>query len=451
MRFVRSLSLLLAGGVACGCAPAWADTEAAPSAATEAQPWVPMLLGAQYTGILQHLSPFGAAYSGPLSLTAAGDTETSHTFGAYFGVQLPACWQAYLDIEMFKGDGVGGGTGLGGLPDGDVVRAGTGLPKTPYVARAYLQYTLPLGDDSTSVSRAQDQLPGEVPAQGLSFKAGKLSVADDFDQNRYADSVRTQFENLAFVNNLAWDYAADTRGYTDGAMVAWTGPVWTLRFGRYRMPLLANHQQLEWPLTRAYGDNLELDWTGNTGTVLRFLVYRNVARMGVYDEAIAIGVEQGKAPDIVADDREGRVKTGYGFNLEQPLADGGDTGLFLRAGWDDGRSESFAYAEVDRTLSLGAQISGAHWGRGDDRVGLAIDYDALSSEHAAYLAAGGCGFILCDGKLDYGYEKILEGYYRAQLGKYAQLGPDIQYIFNPGYNRDRGPARIVGLRLRLYY
>lgn len=413
--------------------------------------WLPQLLAAQYTGIRQHLYPFAADYSGPLSLTSKGDTETSDTFGVYLGMRMPGHLAAYVDVEMFKGAGVGGGTGLAGLINGDVVRAGSGLPKTPYVARAFLQYTLPLDGATTHQDRAMDQLPGDAPVSAFGVKLGKLSVADDFDQNRYADSVRTQFLNLAFVNDLAWDYAADTRGYSDGLVLDLAQPAWALKFGYYRMPVQANHQQLEWPVSLAHGANLEFDFTADSGTVLRFLLYRNVARMGDYADAIAIGRRQGTPPSISADDMDGRVKHGYAINLEQPLADGGETGLFLRYGRDDGHTESFAYVEADQNLSLGTQLSGAHWGREDDRVGIAVSYEGLSSGHRAYLAAGGCGFSLCDGALDYGYERVLEAYYRAQLGKYVQLGPDFQFIEDPGYNRARGPARVAGLRLHLSY
>lgn len=296
-----------------------------------------------------------------------------------------------------------------------------------------------------------DQLPGDAPVSAFSAKLGKLSVADDFDQNRYADSVRTQFLNLAFVNNLAWDYAADTRGYTDGVTLDLAQPAWSLKFGYYRMPVQANHQQLEWPITLAHGANLEFDWSADSGTVVRLLLYRNVARMGVYADALAIAKQRGTTPSISADDMDGRVKQGYGINLEQPLADDGETGLFLRYGWDDGKTESFAYVEADQQLSFGGQLSGVHWGRGEDRVGLGLSYEALAGGHRAYLAAGGCGFSLCDGGLDYGYERVLETYYRAQFGRYVQFGPDFQFIQDPGYNRARGPVRVVGLRLHLSY
>lgn len=457
-KIAKQLLLLAIGAVSLVCTVARADSDANMATAAEADEaeaapnWIPQLLAAQYTGIRQHLYPFGAAYSGPLSLTPDGDTETSQTFGGYFGMQMSPHWQAYFDVEMFKGAGVGNAVGLGGITNGDVIREGNDLSKAPYIARVYLQYTLPLSGGVTRVARGQDQLPGEQPDSALVIKFGKLAVTDDFDQNRYANSTRTQFENWDFINNVAWDYAADTRGYTDGIVLAYLQPAWSLKFGVYRMPQRANQEALEWPITLAYGSNLELDLMPNqSGTVIRLLAYRNVARMGIYAQAIAIAQQTGSTPDIAADDAEGRVKHGFGLNIEQPLADGGDTGVFARLGWDDGHTETFAYTEVDRTASVGVQLSGVHWGRPQDQFGVAVAYNGLSSQHKVYLELGGCGFELCDGALNYGYEKILEAYYRFQVGRYMQVSPDVQFISNPGYNRDRGPARVVGLRLHASY
>ena len=432
--------------------PAQAQDTQGPEPALAAQAWEPMLLAAQYNGIYQHLDSFGAAYSGPLSLTSAGDDALSQTFGIYFGMALSSHWESYLDIERFVGGGVGNSTGLGSPTNGDVVRAGSGLPKDAYIARAYVQYLLPLGGGSTPEIRAQDQLPGEVPTEAFLFKAGKLSVADDFDQNRYANSARSEFESWALINDGAWDYPADTRGYSGGLVFGYLQADWSLKFGIYRMPQRANQEALEWPLSRAHGDDLELDLMPDaSGTVIRLLIYRNVGRMGIYQEAIARSLGTGAAPNIVADDADGREKHGIGLNLEQPLADEGDTGVFLRLGWDDGVTETFNFTEVDRTLSFGGQLSGSHWGLPDDRLGLALVIDGLSAVHQRYLGLGGCGFELCDGRLDYGHEAVMEAYYRMQAGKYAQIGPDIQFIENPGYNRDRGPVRVYGLRLHLQY
>jgi len=37
----------------------------------------------------------------------------------------------------------------------------------------------------------------------------------------------------------------------------------------------------------------------------------------------------------------------YGVNLEQLLADDGETGLFIQFGWNHGKAETFANTEVD--------------------------------------------------------------------------------------------------------
>jgi hypothetical protein len=421
----------------------------------------PMLVGAQYTYILQHQDALDAPYSGRLSLRPESDTQPTHTIGAYVG-WAPLDWgQLYLDTEKFMGAGVSGATGLGGLTNGDVVREGaSNLRKTFYIARLFARFMLPLGAGVSPVERAQDQIPGSEAITRLEMKIGRMAVNDDFDKNRYADSTRTQFMNWSLWANTAWDYAANTRGYTDGITIAYVSPAWSLRYGVYRMPEVANGQTLVGSLRNARGENLELTvsppWS--SGTVLRALLYRNTANMGIYDQALAIASVTHSVPSITADDRSGRHKTGFGFNVEQPLADGGDTGLFARFGWNDGKTESFVFTEVDNEVSAGAQVSGAHWWRKDDRLGIAAVSEGLSAPHREYLAAGGSGFLLGDGRLRYGREEILEVYYRLQLVQSigpvplrVQLSPDFQLIHNPGYNEDRGPARFWGIRLHLEY
>ena len=436
LRFTRAAMM-----VACGLATlaAYADDSA---------DFVPQLLGTQYTLIDQHQDALRSPYSGPLSLHANGDTERSHTFGAYLGVPLPWHLQFYFDMEMFKGEGVSGATGMAGLPNGDVIRSGTAnLGKRPYVARHVLRYTLPLSDETEDVAAAQDQLAGKEYTNRIEVKLGKFAVSDDFDKNRYANSTRTQFMNWALFNNAAWDFAADTRGYTNGLMLVWVNPEWTLRYGLFQMPFEANGQTLEWPLTRARGEQIEWSWQPQKdGFELRLLAFRNIARMGVYRDAIEIAQQNGGVPDIRADDQDGRHKYGYTANMELPLADNGDTGVFARLGWNDGRTESFAFTEADRTGSIGAQLSGTHWGRAHDQLAIAFAANGLSHDHRDYLAAGGVGFLIGDGRLAYAREQITEIYYAAEVMKHVTLSPDFQFVRNPGYNHDRGPARFLGLR-----
>lgn len=437
-----------------------ADTAA--SAATEApspaSDW-PQLLAAQYSFIEQRQSTLASPYQGALSLHPQGDRQATHTVGFYTG-WAPLSWgQLYLDAEKFMGAGVSGATGLGGLTNGDVIRQGApGLKKEFYIARLYARFMLPLGAEVAPVSRGQDQVPGTEAVRRLELKVGRLSLADDFDRNSYANSTRTQFLNWSLWNNTAWDFAADTRGYTDGFVIGYTSLRWSLKYGMFRMPLYANGQTLE-TLLRARGENLELTLAPPAvSTIVRLLAYRNTARMGDYAAALTAAAATGAAPDVAATDQQGRHKTGFGVNTEQPLADDGDTGLFLRLGWQDGRTEDFAFTEVDRQASAGGQLSGVHWARGEDRLGVGFVLDGLSDVHRDYLAAGGSGFLLGDGRLNYAHEQILETYYRAQwswvrggVALRAQLTPDFQYIQSPGFNQDRGPVRFYALRVHLEY
>jgi len=436
------------------------DTAPAPPVTQTPESKLPALLGAQYTFIVQHQTSLHSPYAGALSLDPTGDTQPTHTLGVYFG-WAPLHWaQAYLDVEKFMGDGVSHATGLGGLTNGDVVREGaSGLKKEFYIARSYLRLVLPLGSEVTAVARAQDQIPDSEASTHLEFKFGRLAVNDDFDRNRYAGSARTQFMNWSLWQNTAWDYAANTRGYTDGAVLGFVTAAWSLRYGVYRMPVLANGQTLESSLSVARGENVELTmspWA--SGTVLRLLAYRNRAGMGDYLAALRLAAVAGTTPDIVADDRPGRHKWGLGINAEQPLADEGETGLFARLGWNDGKTESFAFTEVDQHLSVGGQLALGRWHRPQDRVAVAIVAEGLSAPHREYLAAGGSGFLLGDGRLNYAPEQIVEAYYRWQLdeslGRFPwrlQLSPDVQYVRNPGFNHDRGPVGFWSLRLHLEY
>jgi len=417
--------------------------------------WMPKVLGMQYNEICQNMPDFHSPYEGPNSLTTDNNKGhgSSQIYRLYLGSQITSSLQVYLDIEMAQGNGISNAVGLGAYTNGDVIRQGSSdLGNGPYIARLYARYVHPLSGETEKVERAMEQLPGLEYTSHIEIKAGKFAAADDFDVNRYANNTRTQFLNWGFINNTAWDFAADTRGYSNGVFIALVEPQWKLALGYYQMPTTANGNDLDSNILLSGGYNLELTVKPNEkGTVLRFLTYYNRGRMGNYDEAISLGQLTGTIPDIKADDKEGRTKYGVSLNIEQPLADDGETGLFARIGWSDGNNEAFAYTEADQHLSAGVQVSGIHWGRKEDRVGIAYLVDGLSSHHQDYLAGGDSGFMLGDCRLNYGWEQVFELYYRIQLGSYIQLSPDYQFIQNPGYNKDRGPVAVYSMRVRLSF
>jgi len=296
------------------------------------------------------------------------------------------------------------------------------------------------------------QLPTREPTSRIEIKAGKMAPTDNMDWNRYANNQRTQFLNYAFIFNTGWDNASDTRGYSYGIFAALVQPSWRLAWGSYMTPTTSNGYNLDKQLYRARGDNLELTLRPNEfGTVVSFLGYLNWGRMGDYGEAMAMASATGTTPDVHANEKPGHIKYGFGINLEQPLADKGETGLFARVGWSDGHTSTWSYTEVDQHISLGLQVSGVNWWRREDCFGIAYAVQGLAVPHKQYLAAGGIGMLIGDGNLNYGPERIFETYYRIQLGRYVQVSPDFQYIQNPAYNRDRGPAKVYSLRVRLYF
>lgn len=166
--------------------------------------------------------------------------------------------------------------------------------------------------------------------------------------------------------------------------------------------------------------------------------------MARYDDALALGQSTGSAPDISLARRD-NSKVGVGIGGEQQIND--DIGVFARASWADGKTETYAFTEIDRSVSFGTLVKGSQWGRSDDTVGLAAVINMLSPDHRRYLQQGGLGVFLGDGKLNYAPEQIVEAFYSFQATKHLWISADAQWIRNPGYNADRGPAVFFGTRL----
>src|SRR5271155_3568587 len=405
-------------------------------------------ISGQANFILQWHPSFPAAYSGPNSLNPHAENATSKLYTLYLGYEVTHTTEVFLDIESAQGHGISNALGLAGFANLDVVR-NPSLSHDPYVARAMIRQIIPLSSDRIIAERGPLALATSLPARRLEFRFGKFSLTDFFDLNTWGTDSHLQFLNWTVDNNGAYDYAANTRGYTDGALLEYDDRWWSVRFAETLMPKVANGIHLDADVAHARAENLEAEARGKlflhrAGTV-RLLAYLNHADMGNYEEAIRnFENNPSTPPDIISTRRQGRHKYGFGLNFEQELTP--LVGLFGRLGWSDGRNESFAYTEVDRTLQLGGFSKGNAWRRRNDRAGVAFVANGIVAAHQQYLALGGLGFLLGDGGLTYGPEKIVEGFYTAHVWRGFFASFDLQHVNNPGYNQDRGPVTVPTMR-----
>lgn len=402
--------------------------------------------------VFQWHPTFPAAYSGPNSLSAQAQSATTHIFTLYTGYELTSTTEVIADAEDATGGGIGGAVGLAGITNLDDVRTVSGiqLSTAPYLARLMIRQIIPLSDEKVPEERGPFALATSVPARRIEIRFGKFDLVDFFDLNSCGSDSHLQFLNWTTTNNGAYDYAANTRGYTDGVILEYDDHNFSARFAEALMPKVANGINLDADIARARSENIEFDYThnflpGRTGTI-RFLNYVNHANMGDYRQAIDNFLSSGgteQSPNIIATRQQGRIKYGFGVNVEQQLLP--HLQFFGRWGWNEGRHESFAYTEVDGTLELGAAFTDIPR-RKNDHAGFAYTQNAISGDHREYLALGGLGFLLGDGALDYAREEIIEGYYTLHVWRGAFVSSDLQHIWNPGYNQARGPVFVATLR-----
>lgn len=459
VRAALSIMLLLAGHVATAQGPAGAPDPA--TSVTHISTDTPTLfphtdsgrywVSGQVNVVLQGHGTFNASYSGPNSLTNWAQWATTHVMTLYTGYQLTHTTEVFADLEDATGNGIGNANGLAGYVNLDSVRLVQGVPlsKSPYLARLMIRQIIPLSSEKTEADRDELHLATSLPVRRIELRAGKFDLEDFIDLNTWGSDSHLQFLNWTVDANGAYDYAANTRGYTDGAIAEYDDHWFTARFAEAMMPKMANGQFLDADIARARAENLEFEARGDKiahrpGTV-RLLTYLNHANMGSYEQANADFLHHLTAtPNIVATRQQGRHKYGFGLNFEQEITP--QVGVFGRLGWSDGRNESFAYTEDDRTFELGAFLPGSTWHRSHDRVGVAAVGNGIVAAHQQYLALGGLGFLLGDGALTYGHEKIVESFYTAHLWRGFYATYDYQHINNPGYNQARGPLSVSGFR-----
>jgi high affinity Mn2+ porin len=410
-------------------------------------------LSGQANFIFQTHPPFYAAYSGKNSLSPDYEKATSRVMTLYTGVRLDNSTELLVDIEEAGGAALSTGLGLAGNTDLDIVRNPL-LSKEPYLGRAMIHKVFALSKDKVENQRSFLSLFDELPRRRLELRFGKFSVPDFFDVNSVGSDTKFQFINWTTDNNGAYDYAADTRGYTVGATADYEDRNWGFRFAEALMPKVANGIDLVWKPWQAHAENFEYELRHGLipkkSGVVRLLAYTNYANMGIYRQAIA-NFEEGLTPIPEITDHPWHItrKYGFGVNLEQNLLP--NLTAFARFGWDNGKTESFAYTEVDQTFAEGLGANGAWWHRKQDRAGVAFVSNAIKKDHQTYLADGGYGFLLGDGALNYGRENILESYYTVHVWRGIYLAPGLQHIVDPGYNRDRGPVLVPSFRAHIEF
>jgi high affinity Mn2+ porin len=414
------------------------------------------LLSGQANIVFQAHPGFHSPYEGTNSFLARGEYKTSLIGTLYMGFKLNAKprydTDAIFNLESAGGRGDSEALGLAGFTNLDVVRNPT-LGPVPYMARVQLHHTIGFTDKMVDQQRNQFSLATKVPERRLDLRAGRMSLPDVLDLNGPGSDSHLQFLNWTADNNGAWDYAADTRGYTYAFVTEYDDVQWSARYAIALMPTVANGVDLQWNLRRASGQNVELEYRKTPlaflvaperkGTV-RLLGYVNHANMGDYRDQIAKAAITHVAPVITDHPQQVTVKYGLGLNFEQELTQ--DVRMFGRFGWNEGQHESYAYTEVDQTVQLGGDVSGVRWGRGNDKVGITGISNAIKRDHQDYLKLGGLGFLLGDGNLSYAREDILESYYTAHNWRGLYSSFDVQLIAHPGYNAARGPVEVFTVR-----
>jgi high affinity Mn2+ porin len=419
------------------------DTETPPVATPEAEAYS---LHGQFTNVTQFHPSFTSPYRGANSLDPGNRGDETVDLTLFLGLRLWQGGEIYANPEVDQGFGLSNTLGVAGFPSGEAYKVGEA---SPYIRlqRAFFRQTVDLGGEEQPVKPDANQLGATRAADNIIITVGKFGVVDIFDTNQYAHDPKADFLNWSIIDAGAFDYAADSWGYTYGASIEWSQSWWTVRGGVFDLSRTPNSKRLE----RGFGQfslNAEFEerheFLGEPGK-LKLLVYENRGRMANYLDAVREAAGTGNPPDVGAV-RQFSSRPGIVLNLEQKIAS--SLGLFARASIDDGRKETYEFTEINRSISGGLSLKGDRWNRPKDTVGLAGVVNGLSNPAVAYLRAGGLGILIGDGQLiHYGLEKIIETYYSASLFGGTALSLDYQYIQNPGYNPDRGPVSVFGFRV----
>ncbi len=402
----------------------------------------------QTTVISQGVNSFKSLYFGNNSFLPTEPIRTSFTT-TFFAAYKPFKNTYFVfNPEVSAGKGLSKTTGIAGFPNGEVYRVGNPNPQI-FVARLYAEQRFPLNNKKEIIEDDLNQIQEKINSEYFSVLAGKFSLTDFFDNSEISHDPRTQFMNWSLMGSGAFDYPANVRGYTFGVLLQFKKNNWALRLAETAVPLTANGSELQWKGSDAGSTVLELELNNlfkknnNQFSTLHIGGFINKARMGNYKMSIDNAIANSTYPDITDSREYGRTKAGFYLSIDNHF---GKVHHFIKGSWNDGQNETWAFTEIDRSFATGFLFDGAIWKRKKDNFGIAFVVNRISKEHKEYLAMGGYGFIIGDGYLNYGAEKTFELFYSFNVWKKIFISPDFQYTINPGYNKDRGPASIYGIR-----
>ncbi|MDT2020155.1 carbohydrate porin [Methylocella sp. CPCC 101449] len=400
----------------------------------------------QTTFIMQAYPRIRSAYAGQNSLPAVGLGRETWTASAFLGVRLWNGGEFYFNPELAQGFGLNSTLGIAGFPNGEAQKGGAVYAKIR-PQRYYLRQTFGLGGEQEEVEDGPLQLPGKRDIDRITVIVGRFAVGDFFDGNSYAKDPRADFMNWSMWSSAAYDFPADLPGLTRGAVVELNRKDWAVRAGFFQVPQQPNSDDLVFKGGAGGAVEFEGRYTlFDRPGKLRLGAFLTRGRTADYNQVVGIAALNPAFDinDVTANTRRNRDKYGVYANLEQEVTD--NIGFFARGSWNDGRSEILSFTDIDRSVSAGFSIKGTAWGRPDDRIGIGGAINGLSKAHQNFLAAGGYGLLIGDGRLNYGTEKILETFYSVKVNNWATVTFDYQFISNPAYNTARGPASVFSMR-----
>jgi high affinity Mn2+ porin len=402
----------------------------------------------QTTFLEQYVFPFRSPYFGPHSLDPNQGRE-SFDATAFLGLRLWRGAEFWADAEIDQGFGLSNTFGVAGFPSGESFKLGASVPYAR-VSRAFLRQTIDLGGETEKIDGDANRFSGTQTKDRLVLTVGKFNITDVFDTNKYAHDPKNDFMNWSLIDTGSFDYASDAWGYSYGAAVEWYQGDWTVRGGVFDLSNSPGSVGLDPTFSQFQGvGEIERRYQlwGQPGklAVTGFLSRGN---MGSFQDAIALAAATG-GPANIAAVRRYNSRGGISLNLEQQIND--QVGVFARAGWAGGGIEPFDVTDIDRTVAAGVAVNGKSWGRPDDTVGLAGVVNGIAPVHQRFLNAGGLGILIGDGMLPHpGLEQIIEAYYQLPVS-FFKLTLDYQFIVNPAYNADRGPASVIAARMHAQF